>query len=61
MCLIMSIYSIYKGLFLHNYRQLPSLLITQLTHTASQACVAFECNLLVFCIFKHLKICELLR
>ena len=44
MCLIMSINRIYKGLFLHNYHSYNSLLITQLTHIASQAFVAFECN-----------------
>ena len=49
MCPIMSIYSIYNGLFLLNCQHLRSLLITQLTHIASQACVAFGCNLLEIC------------
>ena len=55
MCLIMSIHSIYKGIFLHNYRHLRSLLIAQLTHIASQAFVAFEYNLFCLCQLKGLN------
>jgi len=40
----MSIYSVYK-----------SLLITQITHIASQTFVAFECSLLCLCLFNCLK------
>ena len=55
MYLIMSIHSIYKGLFLHNYQHLRSLLIAQLIYIAYQAFVAFECNLFCLCLLKGLN------